>query len=347
MTDTSTKFSKLSKGEQLEFLESLKNYFITYRQTLNLNSQTNFGSELELVPEEEIELLELINKYSFFKNSMSENPDEISYDTTTWQFVTEFNLIGIRGFEVASPILTDNKDTWVRILEIFKILEQNKILPTELCSSHLHYDFGALVQGDPEKVLMIYKLWMLYEDIIFRFAYGEYINGRQGMYVYAVPIALKIKRLLENFPHDEFSLVNILRCFYSLTDRNTSVNVENCYYHLLHNNYIDTIEFRVPNGVSHPTVLQNNVNFFGKFLEYATGEPDLESITYLCHKRKAPSFINTLGYSKIDIDRAFELADLIFKNDLDKINFLRQYIKDGTETDQKRLVKSSPFYKTN
>ena len=37
---------------------------------------------------------------------------------------------------------------------------------------------------------------------------------------------------------------------------------------------------------------------------------------------------NVIKYSQIHINDAFEFADLIFTNNLDKVYFLRQYFKD-------------------
>ena len=51
-------------------------------------------------------------------------------------------------------------------------------------------------------------------------------------------------------------------------------------------------------------------------------------------------------YRSINIDAALELADLIFDNNIDKIYFLRQYLKDNMYTDKKVLVLSRKFTET-
>ena len=51
---------------------------------------------------------------------------------------------------------------------------------------------------------------------------------------------------------------------------------------------------------------------------------------------------NIYKYSRIYMEQAIELADMIFDNNLDKVYFLRQYIKDGSVSN-KPLVKSREF----
>ena len=41
---------------------------------------------------------------------------------------------------------------------------------------------------------------------------------------------------------------------------------------------------------------------------------------------------NLKRYKEIDLTGSLELADLIFDNNLDKINFLKQYLKDMRTT---------------
>ena len=57
-------------------------------------------------------------------------------------------------------------------------------------------------------------------------------------------------------------------------------------------------------------------------------------------KSNIPS--NIIKYGQINIVEAIELSDLIFNNNLDKIYFLRQYIKDSNVS-KETLVKSKNF----
>ena len=106
---------------------------------------------------------------------------------------------------------------------------------------------------------------------------------------------------------------------------------------------INTIEFRNPNGSLNPVIWQNNINLFTHFLKYATNPKfDYDLIQERMNIQDF-SRIVLLTYNEINIRQALELADLIFDNNLDKINFLRQYIKDYEHNDS--YVKSKVFTK--
>ena len=51
---------------------------------------------------------------------------------------------------------------------------------------------------------------------------------------------------------------------------------------------------------------------------------------------------NVFKYSRIYMEQAIEFADMIFDNNLDKVYFLRQYVKDGSVSNMP-LVKSREF----
>ena len=102
------------------------------------------------------------------------------------------------------------------------------------------------------------------------------------------------------------------------------------HYHTLR-----TLEFRCPNGTFNPTIWQNNVNLFVKMMKYSSSSKfDKEYID----KRIKPICINEAN--KIYLEDALELADLIFDNNLDKIYFLRQYLKSFEKSNEYKLAKS-------
>lgn len=95
-----------------------------------------------------------------------------------------------------------------------------------------------------------------------------------------------------------------------------------------------TIEIRCPNGTLEPVIWQNNVKFFGKLLEYAASNTYDKELIQILGQDTSP---------QINIEKAYALAQLIFNNELDKLYFLRQYIKDGKQTKEKKLIKSKNF----
>ena len=120
------------------------------------------------------------------------------------------------------------------------------------------------------------------------------------------------------------------------------------HYYLYFNNLTtkkNTIEFRSPNGTLEEVIWQNNINFFGKLIEAALNtDLDMEKINYYIDMVKTDDLINE--YSKVNFSNALELADMIFEKNIDKLTFLKQYIKDGKKSQSKSLVRSKKFWTT-
>jgi len=192
-------------------------------------------------------------------------------------------------------------------------------------------------------VINLLKIWAIYEDILYRFSYGEFCNARPLLTKYAKPISNFIKDFLQIVPDDiEFlPFLNELPPGHSL-----GLNLSNYRNILMElNNAIKTIEVRCPNGTINPIIWQNNINTFGKLLEFIYSDNyDEEKLEYQLWHLKTPNYEDN-NYSKIDFERALEFSDLIFEETIDKINFLRQYIKDGKEKGEGKLQKTLSFTK--
>jgi hypothetical protein len=104
----------------------------------------------------------------------------------------------------------------------------------------------------------------------------------------------------------------------------------------------NTIEFRLANGTLNPIIWQNLINFYLAFITYAKrNNYDNDTIAKRSSKRNYNSKLDT--YNKLYYDEAIELCDLIFSKNIDKIYFLRQYIKDSQVSYHQTLVKSKKF----
>ena len=105
-----------------------------------------------------------------------------------------------------------------------------------------------------------------------------------------------------------------------------------------------TIEFRSPNGTFNPIIWQNNVNLLVHLFMYAKSDKFNEDKIMKRMKMMLEDNVSSkiYKYSRIYNGQAIELADMIFDNNLDKIYFLRQYVKDGNVSNM-TLVKSETF----
>ncbi len=104
----------------------------------------------------------------------------------------------------------------------------------------------------------------------------------------------------------------------------------------------NTIEFRCPNGTLNPIIWQNNVNLFVNMLLYSQSSDFNEEIVSRRFNEITKENVRLELYKLINLDKAIELSDLIFKNNLDKVYFLRQYLKDF-EIGSESLEMAKPF----
>ena len=108
------------------------------------------------------------------------------------------------------------------------------------------------------------------------------------------------------------------------------------------------IEFRAPNGTLDPILVQNTINTLVKLTEHHKEDPlankyidEYKSTIGLMLKitnRYNNIPFNTF-YSDCPLDKALALCDIIFDNNLDKINFLKQ-IYTNQEEKQKQKIKT-------
>lgn len=318
--------SNLKGNDLIDFIILLNNYYLEYRDTLNIKDNITLGFEIECEHARTSKIIKKLDEKNVFDY-------EFCYDRSL-----------TNGIEIISPIMYDNTKNWTDLKEACNIIEKYAKVGNNT-ASHIH--IGAPILGnDINNWLNFIKIWATYENIIFRFSYGEYLNERPNIKVFAYPIAdtftylyelLKNNSDLDDF-FNNYSKLNLNKYF--------SVNLLNAldnYKYSNKNNDLDitnTIEFRCPNGTLEPIIWQNNANLFAKLLIYSKNNNFNHDII---DKRKTTNNIN--NYKIISLEQSLELADLIFNNNLDKIYFLRQYLKSYEESN-KVLKKTKTFIKS-
>ena len=222
------------------------------------------------------------------------------------------------GGEINSPILTDNISSWIQLDEICLIVDRYAKIST-MAGGHIH--FGTQILGDDiNNWLNFLKLWSAYENIIFRFCYGNFLDARKSINFYAKPVALLFKDKFYDIKTDNIN--DIPKCFSS---RYQAVNFKKIEDTKFKEN--NTIEFRCPNASLQSVVWQNNINFLAKLILYCqSNNYDEEKILYY-FKKVTELTCNLSYYREIFLEQSLELCDMIFDNNLDKLYFLKQYIK--------------------
>lgn len=325
------KLLSMSDCDLVHIIMTLKKYYLELRNKLSIDTNITFAGEIEF-EEANRDLIEL-DLYNTFPMD-----DWIVKDDNTLS----------NGGEVNSPVLRDSEKTWNDFSTVCSIVDGNAYV-LDNTSAHVH--IGMHILGNNPKFWRNFALlWMTYENIITRFLYGEYISPRISMGEFAKPIS---QLLIDNFDRIEdrtkyYNATYILKVLNLGDDRRRSVNFKNCAdAELLFFNKVgnkNTIEFREPNGTFNPIIWQNNINLLVKLLEYAKNDQFNEEIIQRRLKEIIRNNIpsNITKYGQINIVQAIEFADLIFNNNLDKIYFLRQYIKDSNVS-SKSHVKSKRF----
>lgn len=309
--------------------EDLKDIEIKYRNKLDLSKQIKFGTEIEFENASYHDVsMALQSKKKLSKWLLKGDPSVVSI----------YNGVD-HGGELISPILHDAKVSWSELKAACLLIRNNLGLNLGHSGAHIHIDSSILKDND-EFILNLVKIWTIYEHVIYRFAYGDETDKpRLILTTYAYPVAPYYNEFLITYYDDANAFHYVLNnikinkqsklyyllsmCASNLNALNSGLNFNHCKG--LNEDEKNTIEIRCPNGTLNHLVWQNNINFFTKLLLYCTSSDfDREFIE---RKLQSYEYRRLEKYSDIYLKDAIELSNLIFDNELDKMYFLKQYLK--------------------
>ena len=295
-------FSKMNKTDFLKIMSLLDENCLELRTTLNLKDYITFGVELE-----------------FEHSSNGKIQKYLSDEDLDWILTHDGSLKN--GGEINSPVLRDTISTWKELDDICNVVEKYARIAGR-AGGHVH--FGTQILGeDINNWFRFLKLWAGYENIIFRFCYGNYLDARKTIGFYAKPVSEKFKCMLlyGDFQRekDVYSLCSYFKSRYQAVNFN---KVKGPEYGL--NN---TIEFRCPNATLQSVVWQNNINLLAKLMLYCkSSNYDNDKVQNRFYDVDELT-CNLSYYKEIFLEQSLELCDMIFDNNLDKLYFLKQYLK--------------------
>lgn len=299
MTDTKLK----------DYIDELNETKFKLRNKIDISTKYTFGIEIEFENTE-------LNNIKYGKKW------DVKEDDTTTIKIDGASI----GGEVSSPILRDTEKCWKDVEHICNYLKNKGALVTPKTGGHIHIG-SQILKDDPNNIRKLLKQWELFEHIIYTFSSGRDKQLRSGSKIQAKKISSKLKRIRTsknsyNKYQTYFDWYNFFKSFQ--LSRFEGLNFKN--YKGNEEDLKNTIEVRCPNGTIDPIIWQNNINFFIKFFEYCSSDNfDEEYIDYLLDNKSLVEYGDV--YTIMDIDSAVELVDLIFENRLDKIMFLKQYLK--------------------
>jgi len=331
-----------SNKDLMEILSYINKYYLEYRDILDIDENISFGIEIEID--------------NFKGKPIDYWPFQLKLNEIVgndrWNTKNDWTLKW--GREITSDILFDNIKNWNDIKNVCGLASLYGEIDVT-CASHIH--IGSQILG--ENTLYWYrffKIWSIYENVIYRFCYGEYLTHRNKICDYAMPVALfydnRLSIIEDRLNSSVYEMISSIK-------RNDISNEElknfgMSYWHMLADNDYDlfddynkinygaTVEIKCPNGTLDEIVWQNNINFIIKLMLYCKSDNFNEDILNQRRIEVYDIYSNIYEYSDIYLEQAIELCDMIFNNNLDKIYFLRQYIK-SFEISKNSYVKSKKF----
>ena len=285
-----------------EYKNRLKDKIIIYRDILNLPSYITFGIEIEYENVALKKITDILNYEKISNRFLCGWNNKREYD------ILEYNRNGeeVNG-EIISSIFTDEKRTWQSLKDILELIKDNQGVVTEKCGGHVN--IGSHILG--KNVIYwrnFFLLWLLYEEEIYKFSTGEFIEIRNDndLLFQKISSELVIDNIL-NTSNKKLYLSNVTE---SILDKFHDVYINKPVEKEIRLGNL--IEFRLPNGTLEEAIWQNDINFFSNFLLTCKEDLDVERILYKIKNKDHNSI---------------ELSNLIFKNQIDKDNFLIQTLK--------------------
>ena len=318
--------------ETNKLLWECENYHLEYKPTLKIESKIQFGIELEYEQANQKAVTEIIGKLykekilSYHKN----NSIWISKDDSSVHVMTNNETY---GGEIASAILTDDKESWNELKIVCDMLKSLGAISTEKTSTHVHVD-QSILGTDAKNWLNFIKLWITYEEIIYRFLFGEYSCGRGRLEQYCAPVRKQYLKDIRLYNLDELNNLDVLITrlklgkYYGINFMNATNNIRP--------DKINTIEIRVANGTLEPKIIQNNILFIDRLFEASKNISE----EYINNKIKKLSIYSEENFNELYIYEAIELANLLYKDEYEKLSFLKQYLKSYEISNEFKRVNS-------
>ena len=285
------------------------------RECTNLDESLRFGLDMhyQFQNAKDIEkIFKMLAKYY----SSSKGKFEYSYNKTIYN-----PHLGTNHLIVNTPVFQDTKEFYIRLKEYLTDLKEKNVSLNPTKGIHVHTDLSIL-ENDNRYLLTLLKIITLYENIIFRFGFGESSKTNINLESYSKavsPLVFKYIRsfdITKSFEEHISQLQKILICkSYAINFHSKDKKVSN-----------DTIEFRMFNGTFDLTTIQNYVNFVGNMMyQIVKDHVDIDVLDYSLDTYDVTKY--TLDkYPDSDPTGAVELAEIVFDKREDQVRFLKQYM---------------------
>ena len=306
----------MGEADLKNLIAYLQSFDYEDRECTNLDESLKFGLDMHY-QFQNIKIIEKIfkalNRY-YSKNS--KDKFEYSYNKNIYnQYLSNNHLI------VNTPVFTDTPEFYEELKDCLDTLKEKGTTLNPNKGIHVHTNLSIL-ENDNRHLLTLLKIITLYENIIFRFGFGESDRSNINLETYSKAVSPLVFKYIRSFditkPFEEHihELQKILICkSYAINFHNKDKSVSN-----------DTIEFRMFNGTFDLTTIQNYVNFVGNVMyQIVKNRVDLDVLDYSLDTYDIKKY-SLDKYSDFDPSGAVELSEVIFDKREDQARFLKQYI---------------------
>ena len=340
----------LSNNELTQLFHNINVTPLTFRTTLNIPDNITFGNEIEVndISEE---------RASFFTSLFNDIYNLQGND------IYKVHPEETADAEIVTPRLTNKAIHWTNFKEMYETLSDTGATIGYNTASHVH--IGTNLIDTPQKLSLLLKTLVVFEPIIFKFGYGEvneprgFLQARLKRSIFSPMMSpSRVKNFTNALDHYKYNDQNLMtqEFYYFISPELTFrpvFNFKDFDFFKLHDgkatepNNSDHIEVRCFNGTLNPEISQNNINLMTSIVdavingtidekyintEYAKYKKKRYNFDTFCailyDKEKVEQYNRLLnGFNKIKLDKALKLSDMIFKTDLDKCYFLKQYLK--------------------
>lgn len=336
---------------------------LDYLDKINI-PDNNFGIEIEFAGALFIEIKDKLDEILGYTPESLEQINEIKKKKEKYEYwrlvkeptVQENEYEKLKGGEINSPIMKNEKKYWQELEQVCEMLrERENITISDKCGIHIHTDMGIFKVLQEYKNLL--KIYIVYEDIINRFAYGVDNKPRKTLLKYAKPFGGNIdtvkflkkidnieteKDLLELIRSEEFVYsINSIRDPEYKSLKNYGINLINIIKKEvptdeIGKNKIKTIEKKIYKSTLNTKIIQNYARFDFCLLDYCKIENfDSEFIDYKIKNFKPICINDSL---KEQPEKADEFFNKICKDELDRLKLLKQYYKVYNEFDIEKSI---------
>lgn len=296
---------------------------------LKLQTTDTYGIEIEFVT---LNQIKLEGNFSHLKNENKIDFDWVIKREKTCDITNDRKI----GLEVNSPIM-DDRIKWLQELKIVLEMLQKETEINHQCAIHFHIG-KQIFEENVTYLQNLILLWCHYEDILFRYATGEYRMFRKSILDYAKPLNQSLSYRQVMSLHKSQILPVFLTQMISNVSKRNAISLLPYYQSIMYQNELDntyekkTVEFRIFASTYQYTLIYSYLECLLQMIDYAKHMSKEIRDCYFESLMKQKDVLEKNQYHipiehylKLQLEKAKEFCDTIFTEEESKKEFMKIY----------------------